>query len=1342
VKANVKFLIAAVFYLFVSGNSGFAVPGGYKFIKNFSPGEYNSQPQNWSILQDRRGLIYVANQKDVLVFDGVSWRHIPIPNLTARSLAGHDSGTIYVGGKNELGFLASAGGDLKYVSLLHHLEEKKRNFGAVWKTHATKDGIYFYTAKYLFRWNPAKQQMKTWEPKPGFRFNASFVCNGEYFVHQRRVGLMKMENDSLTPVPGRETFAAMKLYMMAPYGDGRMLIGTRSKGFFLFDGLHTVPFPTAADNYLKEKQLYHGIRLSSGEFALATRLGGVVIIDTGGGLKHIFDKAYGLLDDSIKYIFEDSGGNLWMGLNKGITRIEYVSPFRFYDDRSGLPGLVLSVQKHRGTLYAGTYSGLFYLDAGGSFKRAGDISSTCWWILPMEESLLIATIHGVFRVERSNGNHTARRLLDAKSFVLLRSRVEPANLWAGTDRGLVRVLPGLSPIEGVTAEIRTMAEDSKGNLWLGLRTRDVMRVTPRGRNAPLVTRFGNGHGLPAGEAHVFYAAGHIMIAADNGLYRFDETRNRFVPDTTLGARFAGGSHGQDIFRIVEGKSKIIWFHSQKKNYRAVPGAGGGYLAGDKSFRRLRRMQVNHIYPGADGNTVWFAGHDGIVRFDTNIKRVGMTDYAVLIRSLLVNGEAVYHGGAGNDDTVPVFDYRRRNLRFTFAAPFFKGEEFTRYQWLLEGYDEDWSQWSRETQKDYTNVEPGASTFRVRARNIYGDISREALFRFEVLPPWYRTWWAYLLYVLATFSAVFFIVRRRSRKLEHEKVKLEHIIHERTREIEDKNRQLEVQSEKLKDLDSIKSRFFANISHEFRTPLTLILGPLEQMVAQCPDDEKEKKQRYTLMLRNAQRLLRLINQLLDLSRLDSGKLKLQAVKTDIITFVKGIASSFELLARQNELNLDFETGGAVETPEQGGKIEAYIDPQRMEDVMTNLLINAVKFTPQGGRITVNVDAKPGQALISVKDTGAGIPPEQLGSIFDRFYQAEGADKTQQKGSGIGLALVKELVELHRGELTAESKEGRGSCFTISLPIGAAHLEPGELASGAGTRKQPYLASSSLIPDRAAPPEPPDETPAPEEEAEDKDIKDTRDIILVVEDNADVRTYIRSSLQSLYTVVEAAEGGEGLQKAQDIIPDLIISDVMMPGMDGYELCKTLKHDKATSHIPVILLTARASEGSILEGLQTGADDYITKPFSTPILQARIKNLIELRRILQQTLHRELTRRPVKLEVSPIDREFLKDLKTVIDENIDDPDFNVEGLCKKLYMSRPTVYRKIQALSGESPTEFIRSYRLNRAEELLRNNFGSVLEVALETGFSSANYFTKCFKKKFHQLPSTYQVSQDHP
>lgn len=562
--------------------------------------------------------------------------------------------------------------------------------------------------------------------------------------------------------------------------------------------------------------------------------------------------------------------------------------------------------------------------------------------------------------------------------------------------------------------------------------------------------------------------------------------------------------------------------------------------------------------------------------------------------------------------------------------------------------------------------------------------------------------------------------------------------------ETKNRQLQTQLEQLKEVEKAKSRFFANISHEFRTPLTLLKGSLEQILADKPNKELETK--TNMMLRNTRCLLNLVEQLLELAKFDSGQMKLTAALRNIVPLVKSIVTCFESLALQNKVELTFQV--------EAENISLYFDREKLERIITNLLSNAFNYTPPGGKIRVSIRTVVGTAYpsgcveITVFDTGSGIPADQLQHIFERFYRGKSSHDYNRSGAGIGLALSMELVELHHGEIEVHSScrqdHTRGTEFTLRLPMGNGHLQPGEIINETVDIKTAFGDQAALF-EKTAPligrgcQPPPAKTfeenktgPGAPETAE-------KDIILVVEDNADMRSYIRGALEPHFNVKEAANGKEAVRKTRELIPDLVISDILMPEVDGYQLCATLRKNIKTSHIPIILLTAKASETSMAEGLETGADDYIVKPFNTKILVTRVKNLVRLRRQLQRKIQNDILLQPEEISTSSLDRDFIKELHAVMEKHLPDPEFTVEQLAKTLYMSPSSLYRKVEALTGETTTQFIRSYRLKRAAQLLKSNFGNVTEVAFAVGFSNTAYFTKCFKKKFHRLPHNYQASK---
>lgn len=527
------------------------------------------------------------------------------------------------------------------------------------------------------------------------------------------------------------------------------------------------------------------------------------------------------------------------------------------------------------------------------------------------------------------------------------------------------------------------------------------------------------------------------------------------------------------------------------------------------------------------------------------------------------------------------------------------------------------------------------------------------------------------------------------------------------------------------LDHLKSRFFANISHEFRTPLTLIIGPIEDLLQ---DKNAQKfKEPLQYIHRNSKRLLQLINQLLDLSRLDVGNYEVNTTREDVIPFVKQIVHSFSSMAHRKNILLETEVDPRLKDELRNELIRFYFDEDIFEKILYNLLSNAFKFTPEDGNIIVSICLSENNFLeLKVEDTGTGIPSEKLPFIFDRFYQADNSYKRQYEGTGIGLALVKELVELHHGTITVKSSAGNQTTFSCYFPFNKKILSKNAAAK--------ILTNQNAI--SFAVKEFPKEIIGAENknsEIEESAIDIAKPTVLVVEDQQDVRKYICDKLTEIYTVIEAKNGQDGFESAKQHIPDLVISDVMMPKMDGFELCKLLKTDDFTSHIPVILLTARAEDIDKLTGLETGADAYLIKPFNSKELLLRVHNLIELRNKLRKKFGGKLIVKPSEITVTSQDSQFMQRLLQTVEKHIDDEKFSVEELGHEFGMSPSQINRKLKAIINQSASVFIRSVRMERAMQLLKNDQATVAEVAYETGFSEPAYFSRVFKNHFGYSPS---------
>lgn len=608
-----------------------------------------------------------------------------------------------------------------------------------------------------------------------------------------------------------------------------------------------------------------------------------------------------------------------------------------------------------------------------------------------------------------------------------------------------------------------------------------------------------------------------------------------------------------------------------------------------------------------------------------------------------------------------------------------------YQYKLEGIDPDWVNPGTRRYVAYTDIRPGTHTFKVKATTKNGiECEKPYELRIHIEYPWYQTIWAYMVYILSSIGILFMIYQIRSRRR-----RLHAILKEE-----------QAEAERLKELDEVKNKLFTNITHEFRTPLTVMLGLTDEIER---NPSRQLRKRLGIIRSNGQNLLQLVNQLLDLARVDAGSLSLKLIQDDVIGFLRILVDSLHSHALSRKVGLQFYS--------EEEELHMDFDPTQLQRIITNLLSNAFKFTPEYGKILVVAQVREeGQdrwLKLKVKDTGIGISEEKLPHIFDRFYQIDDSTTRQNEGSGIGLALVHELVNLMKGKIEVDSKLGKGTSFDIWLPIEnrAEFLEA-----------TPGASSSVAI-------------PATPTSLQVSDYDDEKPMALVIEDNMDVIYYLQSCLESDWKVVSSINGPEGIEKAQQMIPDVIISDVMMPGMSGFEVVETLKANQLTSHIPILMLTAKASQMDKLTGLEKGADAYLIKPFDKEELQLRLANFLNLRRRLQE--HLEIA----TPEAAPPSAEqlFLNKLHQIIHQHLDDPDFTSNQLAHRAGISRSQLHRKLKALTNKSTTLFIRSYRLKQARHLLLSTDLQISEVAWKTGFSSLSWFDQVYRMEFQENPS---------
>ena len=727
-------------------------------------------------------------------------------------------------------------------------------------------------------------------------------------------------------------------------------------------------------------------------------------------------------------------------------------------------------------------------------------------------------------------------------------------------------------------------------------------------------------------------------------------------------------------------------------------------------------------------------------------RGGGAPYPALVRRVSTVGtDSLLSGGYAPGRLASALGADIDALRFEYGATSYAGTAPLQFRYRLVGLDDEWSPWSDEAAKEYTNLPPGAYTFEVQAEDAGAVRSTVGSVAFAIAPPWYGTVWARLGFVALALAGLVGLVGGasswRTRRLSERAVALEAAVDQRTAEVERQKvqleaqaDQLEAQTDQLRELDRAKSRFFANVSHEFRTPLTLTIGPLEDLRdgvhGELGGDARET---VGLALRSARRVMTLINQILDVAKLDAQSVRLQARPLDLGAVAGALADAFAPLGER--------LGVALDLDRPARPVEVWADLDALDKVLSNLLSNAFKFTPGGGAVRLAVaveDGAGGAAVVTVADTGPGIAPEHLPHLFDRFYQADGVTVHRRPGTGIGLALAHELAVLHGGTLAVESAPGEGSTFTLRLPLGRDHLDADQIA-----------------PEGAAPPEAEtwadrvdDDVEADAPPVSDPDDGEDRTTVLVVDDHAGIRAYLRRHLEGDYRVIEAADGAEALAVTRERLPDLVVSDVMMPVMDGVALCRALKADPATDFVPVVLLTAKAGEEATLAGLDALADDYVTKPFNVREVRARVENLIRQRRRLRERWsaasgdgHADEPAPPPappagdggSAEDDPERVALRAAVREAVEAHLADEDFGVDALAQAVGLSRSSLYRRLG--DGPTPNAMLREARLARGARLLEGGAGTVAEVAYAVGFRSVSHFSRAFREAHGVPPSAY-------
>lgn len=1003
--------------------------------------------------------------------------------------------------------------------------------------------------------------------------------------------------------------------------------------------------------------------------------------------RHLLSDARSLPFDDVNRFVEDGKGNLWIGTNGG-GLIYYDRSNNTYRTFKHNPANANSISNdvvvslfidHNKKLWIGSfYGGLDCYDGQRFIHYKNDVAdstsisdNSIWEIYEdAQQQLWIGTLTG------------GLNRFDAQKNIFYHYRKGPGSLNSNY--------------------ISALAEDQQGNLWIG--TESGINVLNKQTGKFIYYAHDSKDQRSLGNNNVTAllndSRGNMWVATRDGLNLFDKNINAFRHFST-----ADGLAENNILTIMEDNAHTLWMGTTNglsrawiqnnrsdvsqilfRNYDERDGLQGREFNENAA---LKTKQGELIFGGANGFNII---SPEAVAHNTIVPEVVLTDLRVFDKSPQpgeVFNDRVLLKTAISEVKEITLKYHENIFSLEFAALNYSNPEKNQYAYKLEGFNNDWlkTDGSHRT-VTYTNLDPGIYTFRVKASNGDGVWNEQGTaLVVTILPPFWRTIPAFIIYAIL-LAVILFAARRLTIQRAHMRFQLA---------------QQKKEAERVHELDLLKLKFFTNVSHEFRTPLSLIMAPVEKMLKQT--QEPEQKKQYQLIYRNARRLLALVNQLLDFRKLEMRELRLYPSLGDIVAFVKEVSHSFTDMAGAKHINLNFTT----DIP----SLQISFDSDKLERILFNLLSNAFKFTPEYGNIEVIVNMQLQYVSIQVKDSGIGIPVEDQDKIFERFFQHDVPGSILNQGSGIGLAISKEFVRLHQGTISVTSEPGKGTCFTVLLPV-----------TGPAVETTVPVSEELLVAEVGE-----GQLDQPEK------VNRKRPVILIVDDNEDIRFYLKDNLRRNYTVYEAVNGAEGWERTKQLQPDLVVSDVMMPVMDGMQLCRNIKNDKHTSHIPVILLTARSAAEPKMEAFQVGANDYVTKPFSYEMLQSRIRNLLAQQEAMRKLFQKQLEVNPTEISITSVDEQFIRQSIETVEQNISNPDFSVEDLSRALHMSRVALYKKLLALTGKSPLDFIKTLRLKRAAQLLEKSQFTISEIAYEVGFNNPKYFARTFKKEFGMLPSEY-------
>ncbi|MFT5778556.1 MAG: signal transduction histidine kinase/CheY-like chemotaxis protein [Crocinitomicaceae bacterium] len=1173
-------LLFSICFIQLSCFNSLQAQQGRPYISNFPPISYSSNsyvssPQNWCIGHTINDQLIVANTSGILLYDGTVWQMISgTEDKMFYKFVADANGEIFTGGDGEIGVLkANKDGRLVFHSLLNKLDQEDRDFGRITKVVSHNGDVYFRSKGQLIRYS--KGVFKTWKSESGF---TKLVSSSSGVFIAEKSSWFQIQNDSLHVIASADEEKLPSWIAVFPGPKGGLLIATKYDGFF---HLHDNKLSQLSTE-LNPLTLKNGCQISDHKFALATDEHGVIIVNRNGEIVDLINKSMGLSSNSALFPFYEDG-NLWLAMNSGISLIEYPIRTSILNEENGLNSFPFCTVKYQDNLFVGTPENAYWVGKDdhtnlGIIKELEEPIRSIFDAKIINGKLLVSNSKGIYITNEDGSNYYIKAHSNTECNVVIQSTKFKNLIYTGNNNFILPIQLGDKSSEALSDRIKlphwtfSMAEDDGGNLWAAHDGISLINFS-KGYDNPTVTTLDSSNGLSEemGIIEVVSVNDQVLFGTEIGVYSYNRQSKKLVPNPIFGKKFCDGS--TSAYNLTEMRNGDVWITTTTHTGILRKQKNDSYIYDSLPLMRAPISDVWDIYED-DDNIVWICGTEAIVRYDPAVSVNHHASYNAFIRSVIINDKNEIFAGNYADKNgfpttkqpasyIPTLNYDQNSITIKFGAADFAKDYELEYSVILVGKDTEWSTWRTTNEMSYNNLGEGKYTFKVRSKNVYGNISQDAVYSFEILPPWHRTIWAYFIFVVGGMLFLYLIVKLNSRRLVRENAKLENVITERTAEVTE-------QKERAEQSEAFKQQFLANMSHEIRTPMNAVMG-MTNLVLGTPLKPKQKDYMEGIK-KSSDILLHIINDILDLSKIEAGKMELEEIDFSLSDFIEQIRKTLQHRASDKGLELMTSIKPDVSDIILG-------DPVRLNQILINLTGNAIKFTEKGS-VAIEVTKVDNGVRFAIVDTGIGIPKDKLETVFESFSQANASDTRKFGGTGLGLSISRQLVELMGGGITIESEEGFGTTFSFVVDF--------------------KLGSKEQL----------DKRIAMEGSVDGSILNGLR--ILVTDDNEFNRIVARDTLLSVANVeiFEAENGRDAIKILQEREIDVILMDVQMPIMNGYEATRTIRAlNSSKRETPIVALTASVVRTDLDKCKKAGMNSYVPKPFRTHDLITGIAEVLKI-------------------------------------------------------------------------------------------------------------------------------------